>query len=59
MREAIYTAIHIVKNRKTYEDIHANPLPYPKPEDRKPKEIKPFDPSIFDNNEEKENKKED
>ena len=59
MREAIYTAIHIVKNRKNFEEIHANPLPYPKPEDRKPKEIKPFDPSIFDNNEEKENKKED
>ena len=57
MREAIYTAIHIVKNRKNFAEIHANPLPYPKPEERKPKEIKPFDPSIFDNNEEKDTKK--
>ncbi|MFI3296643.1 MAG: 4-hydroxythreonine-4-phosphate dehydrogenase PdxA [bacterium] len=36
MREAIYSAIHIVKNRNTYKEIYANPLPFPKPDERRP-----------------------
>ncbi len=35
-REAIYTAIHITNNRATHKTIHANPLPFPKQEDRRP-----------------------
>lgn len=46
MREAIYTAMHIVHNRAEYAAKYANPLPFPKHEDRKPREIKPFDPKI-------------
>lgn len=45
MREAIYTAIHIVRNRAEYAEKYANPLPFPKHEDRKTREIKPFDPT--------------
>ena len=48
MREAIYTALHIVSNRTTYAEIHENPLPFPKHEDRRPREIKPFNPAEFD-----------
>lgn len=55
MREAIYTALHIVRNRTEYAEKYANPLPFPKHEDRRPRETKPFDPSIFDKkNQEKE-----
>jgi 4-hydroxythreonine-4-phosphate dehydrogenase len=48
MREAIYEAVHIVRNRETYRQIHANPLPFPKQEERKPREIKLFDPVAHD-----------
>lgn len=48
MREAIYTALHIVRNRADYAEKYANPLPFPKHEDRRQRDIKPFDPSIFD-----------
>lgn len=44
MRDAIYTAINIYKNRHTYNEIHANPLPFPKPEDKRYERPKPFDP---------------
>ena len=48
MREAIYEAVHIVRNRETYHKIHENPLPFPKQEERKPREIKLFDPVAHD-----------
>ena len=48
MREAIYEAVHIVRNRETYKRMHANPLPFPKQEERKPREIKLFDPVAHD-----------
>ncbi len=35
MREAIYTACMIVRNRRAYGEIYANPLPYVRPEDRR------------------------
>lgn len=36
MREAIYSAIHIAKNRITHKEIYANPLPFPKQEEKRP-----------------------
>ena len=48
MREAIYEAIHIVRNREAYKQMYANPLPFPKQEERKPREIKLFDPVAHD-----------
>jgi 4-hydroxythreonine-4-phosphate dehydrogenase len=35
MREAIYSAVHIVNNRAEYAEIHKNPLPFPKHEDKR------------------------
>lgn len=48
MREAIYTAIHIVNNRRNHDEMYANPLPFPKPEERKYERPKPFDPARQD-----------
>jgi len=48
MRDAIYTAINIQKNRHTYDEIHANPLPFPKPEEKRYERPKPFDPAKAD-----------
>lgn len=48
MRDAIYTAISIYKNRCTYDEIHANPLPFPKPEEKRYERPKPFDPAKAD-----------
>lgn len=48
MRDAIYTAIQIVRNRRAYDDIHANPLPFPKAEVRHYERPKPFDPAKAD-----------
>lgn len=50
MREAIYSAIHIIKNRESYKEKYSNPLPFPKQEERKPREMKPFTPTFNDNN---------
>ena len=48
MREAIYTAIHIVENRAEYEEKYSNPLPFPKHEDRRARDPRPFDPTNTD-----------
>ena len=48
MSDAIHTAISIYKNRKTYNEIHANPLPFPKPEEKRYDRPKPFDPAKAD-----------
>ena len=48
MRDAIYTAISIVKNRIEFDRINANPLPFPQPEQRHYERPKPFDPARQD-----------
>jgi len=48
MSDAIYTAINIFKNRRTFDEIHANPLPFPKPEEKRYERPKPFDPAKAD-----------
>lgn len=48
MRDAIYAAISIAKNRKKHKEMYANPLPFPKNEDKKYERPKPFDPAKQD-----------
>lgn len=48
MSDAIYMAVNIYKNRCTYTEIHANPLPFPKPEEKHYERPKPFDPAKAD-----------
>ena len=48
MRDAIYTAVKVVKNRRAYDQMYANPLPFPKNEERGYERPKPFDPAKQD-----------
>lgn len=48
MREAIYTAIHIVRNRARSREMNANPLGYSRHEERRYERQKPFDPARQD-----------
>ncbi|MCQ2344465.1 MAG: 4-hydroxythreonine-4-phosphate dehydrogenase PdxA [Paludibacteraceae bacterium] len=48
MRDAIYAAIQIVRNRRAFDEMNANPLPFPEPEQKRYERPKPFDPAKAD-----------
>lgn len=48
VRDALYAAVSIVHHRATYDRIHANPLPFPEPEQKHYERPKPFDPAKAD-----------